>query len=128
MFFQRSTFFLTSSLVTFSRLNTTVPNWRSGATIANTEVWCHSSSHMLICICKINLYCYRPPTKLWKDNVFSRVCVSRIRGQRGSQVTITHNALYLTIGPLRHVLTCSTWPSLYTDPPRHVQICSVWTL
>ena len=50
---------------------------------------------------------YHPPTKFWDGNVFSRVCLS-LSPQKGSQVTITHDALDLTTQghcptPYRHL-------------------------
>ena len=40
---------------------------------------------------------YSLPTKLRKGNVFSRACLSVILPTGGSHVTITHNALDLTL-------------------------------
>ena len=40
--------------------------------------------------------CYHPPTKLWEGNVFTGVCDSI---QRGPLVTITHDAMNLTVQP-----------------------------
>ena len=56
-------------------------------------------------------YCYRPPTMLRKGNVFSRMCLVCSWG-RGSHVTITHDALELTVqGPSSSPgpLTAWTW-------------------
>ena len=48
----------------------------------------------------LSLY-YRPPMKLWKGNDFSHVCQSVSHSvDRGCHVTITHDALDLTVQPL----------------------------
>ena len=50
------------------------------------------------------IYHYRLPRKLWEGNVFSHVCLSFcLRG--GSHVTITHDALDLTVQEPLH-----SWP------------------
>ena len=60
---------------------------------------------------------YHQPTKLREGNVLSYVCLS-VRPQEGSNVTITHGALYLTVlgSPLVPAPAPQTWTSLYRDP------------
>ena len=61
--------------------------------------------------------CYHPPTKLWEGNIFTGVCDSI---QRGPLVTITHDAMNLTVqsptGPRSLDIRPGT-PSPSTLPP-----------
>ena len=60
---------------------------------------------------KTDDYCYRPQTKFWEGNIFSRVCLS-VNGGRGSRVTITHDALELTVqGPASAPALLPPWTS-----------------
>ena len=46
-------------------------------------------------LANINYGSYRPPTKLWENNVFTRVCL--FTGDWGTHVTNTHNALEIIV-------------------------------
>ena len=70
-----------------------------------------------------------PASEVAECNVFSSVCYSARKGGGSSHVTITHDALELTIkGPPvlpPRTWTCSTWTSLYRDLEiPHLQTCS----
>ena len=74
--------------------------------------------------------CYRPPTKLWKYNIFTIVCLSFCCREGGYHVTIAHDALDLTI---QYILLCTgtPWPSplctgtLLARAPS-VPACDIW--
>ena len=77
----------------------------------------------LITVCKKYLHFYCPPTKFREGNVFSRVVLSVcvFTGEGGSHVTITHDALDLTL-QIPPNLPCPPYPfphgtSLYREPP-----------
>ena len=85
---------------------------------SHTSVLIAISSHTLN-----DLY-YRTPTKLWEDNAFSHVCLSLCSQTGGDPCTGPNPSipdlfiLDLTVqGSPGHVQTCSTWTSLYRDPP-----------
>ena len=68
----------------------------------------------------IDISCFRPPTKLREDNVFTRVCLS-INSRGESHVTIIHDSLDLTVQlPPPHIgphwtgtpVSDIWWPSL----------------
>ena len=87
-----------------------------------------------------------PPTvirlaKGWHTSSWNAVLFHRSLSDilvRGSHVTTTHDALNLTIqgpppknpSPPGHVQTCSTWTSMYREPPlpKYVQTCSLWSM
>ena len=58
---------------------------------------------------------YHLTTKWWEYNVISRVCLSFTLSTGGSQVTITHDALDLTIQG--SFPGASPGPSMYRNPP-----------
>ena len=76
---------------------------------------------------------YRPPTKLWKANVFTRVCLLT---EGGPHMTIAHDTMDLTVQPIppesRHGTSGPANPGHQTwDPPdpdpAPLQYIRLWT-